>query len=141
MSSGQLGISDHAVERFRERVRPALDLDDARRELLRLTQVAEIIAPPEWAQMSDDRADGAVLLSDDVCLLVSYLRENRPVAVTCVFRGWCGSRERAARNRERRRRKNRGAQDPRKLELQQGRARKKAGRPYPGEDRDWREAA
>lgn len=36
-----IGVSDHAVERFQERVKPALDLDAARTELEALVRAAE----------------------------------------------------------------------------------------------------
>jgi len=46
MSMATIQLSTHAVERFQQRVRPALALPDAGEELARLALVAELAAEP-----------------------------------------------------------------------------------------------
>ena len=49
MSMATIQLSTHDVERFQQRVRPALALPDAREELARLALVVEL-AQPHWTE-------------------------------------------------------------------------------------------
>jgi hypothetical protein len=46
-------VTDHAAERYRERVRPELTLEEARSELVRLTRTAPAVEPPAWMRRRD----------------------------------------------------------------------------------------
>lgn len=76
-------ISAHAVEQYRERVKPGLDLDTARGELERLRPVGEISADaPSWVNAAKP-APYYMLLGDAIVLPLAPHRDGW-VATTCV---------------------------------------------------------
>lgn len=76
-------ISAHAVEQYRERVKPGLDLDTARGELERLRPVGEISADaPSWVNAAKP-APYYMLLGDAIVLPLAPDRDGW-VATTCV---------------------------------------------------------
>ncbi len=97
-------ISSHAANRFRERVRPAFTLSQARREMQRLATAGEIVSErPEWAGIAPGMHDGYLLLGPDVCLPLKRTRKGM-VAVTCLTAGTLPDWVRDRRNRNRRKR-------------------------------------
>ena len=59
-------ISPHAVERYRERVRPALDDTGAAREFLRTIENAEIrTSPPVWLGRTSQRPAFYICIADN----------------------------------------------------------------------------
>lgn len=92
--------SAHAVERFHERVRPALTSYQAAAELFRLmVAVGELsMAPPAWARR--DEHDGAawILLGPDIALPVEH-----GMAITCIARSGYSEVARDHRTRAKRR--------------------------------------
>lgn len=101
MSMATIQLSTHAVERFQQRVRPALALPDAEEELARLALVAELAAaPPAWhAAACAQVAPWYLVLGDVVLPLKPHWAEPEIlVATTCLARG-----ERSADVRRRRR--------------------------------------
>jgi hypothetical protein len=82
-----IDLTAHAIERFRDRVRPGLDLDAAADELARLAGVAEVTPlRPEWL-------NGFALLYlvvGDVALPLepSHDDPERLTATTCLVRGY-----------------------------------------------------
>ena len=94
----------HAVTRYRERVRPALNWDAAEHELVRL--VASAVWQPEapsWLIATS--ADMYAVVGDVVFPLVaSKTHVGRWLAVTCITRGCLGDAARRQRNEVRRRR-------------------------------------
>jgi hypothetical protein len=91
-------LTDHAVLRFHERVRPALTRGQARAELERLAPVVEIAEePPAWYRGDGPRTQGYGLLGNDIAFPLMF---NGRVyyAVTCVVRGAVGDDERRERN-------------------------------------------
>jgi hypothetical protein len=107
MKEQDLVISNHAVERFHNRVRPTLDLDAAAAELSRLASLGEVLAdPPRWfAERQREEAPRYLVVGD----LVMPLRPigptagaNRWCAVTCIARGGISEKARHARNGRRR---------------------------------------
>ena len=87
-------VSDHAALRYRERVRPDLDKEGARAELLRLLDDAPLEArAPSWClyrRLSSTRY--AVLSEDVVVPVVGTERTLR--AVTCIARPKVGAESR-----------------------------------------------
>ncbi len=84
-------LSQHCVERFHERFRPALDVIRARAELEMLIEHGEIAAePPEWmARKMRQRSDAYLIVGDDLVLpldCIGYTAEEL-VAKTCIDRG------------------------------------------------------
>ena len=88
---GTVRFSHHAVERYRERVRPALDVDGAFRELLSLVSAAaEVVSePPQWCPWGS-AACGYLVIGDVVFPLIA--RPGVHVATTCLTKGAYGSR-------------------------------------------------
>jgi len=99
----EFDLSRHAVERYNERVRPTLDLDQAGDELEQLrAECGEWSEePPYWVNLPDDyQADGWLRLGDGIAFTV-----ERNVVVTCLVRGGrsdIGRERRAKRRRARR---------------------------------------
>lgn len=60
--------TEHAIIRFRERVRPTLGFNECREELERLLQAAELVTEgPDWAvSESDADTDHWVYLTEDI---------------------------------------------------------------------------
>jgi hypothetical protein len=80
-----IDLTAHAIQRFRDRVRPALDLDAAADELARLAGQAELTpCRPEWLQGFAH----LYLVAGDVALpLEPALGDpERLVATTCLVR-------------------------------------------------------
>lgn len=64
-------LSEHAIERFAERVRPTLTPDAARAELERLLPQAEPVAELDWhTDHVEDPPDRYLVISDGVALAV-----------------------------------------------------------------------
>ena len=112
-------LSRHAVERFQERVRPALMLGRAEDELARLVASAELTGVcPGWVSQEERErpADAFAVLSDGVCLILYEERPGVFSAVTCIARyalseetrGRRNAARRAERARRRRLRRNAG---------------------------------
>lgn len=111
-------VTDHAVERFQERVRPTLDLAACRRELLRLTGAcAPKPLPPAWKHHDPQiRPDSLYAeLSDGVCAVLT----PRGHVLTIVTRAGSGAQHRQnknelkARRRRARKAKNRNRREGR----------------------------
>jgi hypothetical protein len=103
LTATTIDLTEHAIERFRERVRPAIDFDAAADELAQIAARGELTAvAPAWLRA---RALVYLVLGDVVLPLEPDRREpDRLVAVTCLVRGSLSPRARAARNACRRRR-------------------------------------
>jgi hypothetical protein len=76
-------ISGHAVEQYRHRVKPALDLDAARAELAQLVAVGEITsAEPPWVRAAKP-APFYLVVGDALALPLKPQGEGW-IATTCV---------------------------------------------------------
>src|SRR4051794_15258525 len=86
MATLEIRITDHAVERFQERVRPGLSVDVAAHELARLIPLGFIYEqPPAWCAA---RPCPAYLVVGDLVLpLVTCADEGVYYATTCLTRG------------------------------------------------------
>lgn len=96
-------LSSHAILRYRERVRPALAMGAARRELLAVLQAAEHTnVKPDWVEVDDpDAYPGGWLIA---CDSVAFpIRDG--IITTCLTRGSLNPRHRTARNEGKRRRR------------------------------------
>jgi hypothetical protein len=98
----ELILSLHSIERFQQRLRPALSVSAAGDELERLMAHAEFsVEPPLWAASTPTRTHGWLMVGDDIAFpLVATGRSM--TATTCLCR-----RPRASSRR--RRGSNRGA--------------------------------
>jgi hypothetical protein len=96
-------FSDHAVQRFRERVRPGLGSESAAEQISLITEHGEVtVGPPSWA----DRATSFLyLVVGDVCFPLDADKRDREVlvATTCIVRGKPRKKRRACAVRKRRR--------------------------------------
>jgi hypothetical protein len=102
MQSLTVELSRHAVERFQQRVRPALGAPEAEEQLARLTLVADVTSePPAWHAVACAQWAPLYLVAGDVVLpLKAHAVEAGVfVATTCLVRG-----ERSEDVRRRRRR-------------------------------------
>ena len=94
-------ISDHAVQRYQERVRPGLDEAAARAELERLRAAATVVRdPPAWLHAAD-QAPCYLLLGDDVVLPLLRQSGGGWVASTCVPKSTLTVQRRAAKTARR----------------------------------------
>ena len=96
-----IDLTAHAVRRFRDRVRPALDLDCAADELARLVGQAELTPePPAWVE---GFAYLYLVVGDVVLTLDPALSDpERLVATTCLVRNGHPRRRRPRRGSYRR---------------------------------------
>jgi hypothetical protein len=104
----EIHFTQHAIERFHERVRPCLTIAAAEEELARLVTMADVVSePPTWLAERQRRTAAAYLVVGDLVLPAERL-EGKPyvlVAVTCIARGCLSDRARARRNEARQRRR------------------------------------
>lgn len=105
-------VTEHAIKRYGERVRPALEASQLENEVLHVIEDAGVITwhAPEWTN-NDDAIVGWVMLGPDVALPLEFHRKKRGVlvAVTCLIRGSYGPVLREAANRQHRIRRARRA--------------------------------
>lgn len=96
-------VTTHAAIRYRDRVRPALSVDAARKELRHLIQLGTVGPRPSWPCGEERFGQRYLLIGDDVAFPIEdgYL-------VTCVVRGAISptarQRRRDARKRGQRKR-------------------------------------
>jgi hypothetical protein len=96
----EIDLSQHAVEQYRERIRPGLDHADARVELARLVPSGEIRAtPPEWARSAT--AKPYYLVIGDALALPLAAQHGRWVTTTCLVQTTLTPRRREERSRRR----------------------------------------
>jgi hypothetical protein len=106
-------LSDHAIERYRERVRPGLSVEDAEAELQRVLGFATFTRePPDFAAEHEGVTVGFLLLGDGIAFPVVRSESGGDfVATTCVGNWSLSEETRERRNRKaairRRRRKAR----------------------------------
>lgn len=112
MTTHTIQITEHAVERFRERLRPGLELADAEHDLTQLVLSAELTTtPPAWHLRSCAQIAPCYLVAGDVLLPLKphWTDEDVLVATTCLVRGThteaATRRRRAHRKAGRRRRR------------------------------------
>lgn len=103
--AGRVFVTDHALERYRERVRPHLeDAEAVWADMRRLARTCgELRAtPPEWYREAWETAEKPCrwLLCGDIAIVCQREAErDRLVAVTTIVRGGISDAARAARNR------------------------------------------
>lgn len=110
---GDVALSAHAISRYRERVKPALDDQGARTELQQLLEIAEgepSTRPPEW--LAEGEVEAYLPLTDQICLVVIG-KTGGWRAVTCLVANSLSPEGRAFRNRLRKARKRRARMKPR----------------------------
>ena len=90
-------VSAHAVEQYRDRVKPGLDPDAARAELEHLRALGHVPAePPGWVNPA--RPAAYYLLLGDQIVLPLAPQADAWVATTCVTRRTLTPRRRAAKS-------------------------------------------
>lgn len=94
----RLGVSNHAVERYVERVKPQLGEAQAREELEALVALAEPCARPWWVKAPIRRGDAYLRLAPDV---IAAVKGRRLVATILRAPERAGGERRAARKRRR----------------------------------------
>lgn len=99
----KLGVTDHAVKRYIERVKPAFDFPTAKAELLGFVNAIEALPePPSWVRVVEPDTEAFVHISDGIVAMV-----KRDSVTTVMTRGGHSSAVRAAINE--RKRKERAA--------------------------------
>lgn len=100
-------LRGHVVERYIERVKPALDQAGALEDLQHIAECASFGPPPEWTH---ERIDGPslgqsferwLLLGDDIAFALEPSRDGGYLAITCITR--TGISDLTRQNRARRR--------------------------------------
>ena len=103
-------VTEHAIKRYGERVRPALEASQLEDEVLRVIHdIGEVSWHPlEWCGC-DDKIVGWVNVGGDITfpLQFHWARKGVLVAVTCLTRSSFGEEMREARNRRHRERRQR----------------------------------
>lgn len=90
MSTFTIQLSEHAIQRFRERVRPALGVAEAEGELARLAPVGDLLSEaPAWHAVSTAAlAPWYLVIADCVLPLRPHWRDpDVLIATTCLARG------------------------------------------------------
>ncbi len=106
-SVAPIDLSRHAVCRYRERIRPALEHEDAHQDLRRLIKLGQVsTTPPSWLEQRAFQTAALYLVVGDVVLPLDPCRRDRSrlVALTCLARGGVSETARRRRNARRRRR-------------------------------------
>lgn len=100
MSRAEVVFSDHAIERFQERCRPALSAPAAGAELARVAVLGQITsAAPSWhACRAGETAEAYLLLGEDVVLPLVRIGDALWLAKTCLTRGTMSDAARTRRN-------------------------------------------
>lgn len=103
-------FTTHAIERFRDRVRPGLSFADAEVELARLAPAGQVVSEsPDWhARRAAQRALCYLVIGDLVLPLKAAHQPGRYVATTCIPKGGLSEASRQRRNRHR----SRGSKRP-----------------------------
>ncbi len=97
----RIDFSTHALERYRERVGIALDLESVRARLLALAECSELTPdlPPWLASRAREESALYLLIGSDIVFPLVYSREPRTwIAKTCVARGSLSDAARHRRN-------------------------------------------
>jgi hypothetical protein len=90
-------FSRHAIERFGERARPALPLEEVERQLAQMLRTSVIsFEPPEWLSDPGREAWGYLLIAEYVMPL--YRHGDELDAATLLAPNTLGPEKRAARN-------------------------------------------
>jgi hypothetical protein len=89
-----LQITNHAADRYVERVKPLLDREGARSEILRLLPTARLIDFPAWIDQSKHQGELAVELTDGIVAVV----RDRWMVTICI-RGSMKEKTRKSRNK------------------------------------------
>jgi hypothetical protein len=95
-TASSVRVSAHAVEQYQQRVKPALDLPAARRELEQVLTVAQI-TPDEPNWMHDADPAPFYLVISDALALPLVAGDSGWVAKTCVASGTMAPTRRAQR--------------------------------------------
>jgi hypothetical protein len=91
-------LSEHAVEQYRERAKPALDLAAARAELEQLVFSGEIVTePPEWTRSAGTKPYYLVIA--DTLTLPLAPQAGRWITTTCLVKTTLTARRRDQRAR------------------------------------------
>jgi hypothetical protein len=93
----RIGLTEHAVNQYVARVKPAFSFDQAKRELLALVEICGNYPTSETPPWKPDEEDGReyLELSDGIFLVINA--EHR--AVTCLTNSGFSSERRAEKNR------------------------------------------
>jgi hypothetical protein len=99
-------LSKHAIERYVERVKPALSFEQATVELHRLLEVCPIVdEPPVWVIWQGEPPVGWALVSDGICVPLSRHHSGQWMAITLTVRAACSPTHRETRKKHRQRRR------------------------------------
>lgn len=109
MTAIAIRLTEHAIERYHERVRPSLEVDQARREARWVLDYANVTPlRPDWwyeAPRGENELVAYAMVGDGIAFGLA-LRGAKYYAITCCTRGGMGASARAARNHERQHRQN-----------------------------------
>jgi hypothetical protein len=96
-------LTEHAVEQYRERARPALDVAGARSDLARLVSSGDVVAePPDWARSAGSKP--FYLIIGDALALPLAPQAGRWVTTTCLVKTTLTPRRRDERQQYKARR-------------------------------------
>lgn len=98
----EIVLSDHAVERYQERVKPALDLQAAREDLTRMLRIATVQKEtPSWGQGEShgQPVDAWAIISEGVCAPLARRHDGSGYfAITVLTHRGISDESRARRN-------------------------------------------
>lgn len=108
VGSLRVGVSDHALERWRERCRPGLDLDGALRDLFAVAQGCGMVVrvAPSWVRHDresvGDAPGGWLVIGEVVAFPLDFDGRGWRSAKTCIVPGIISDAARAERQARRR---------------------------------------
>jgi hypothetical protein len=99
-------VSEHAVERYIERVKPTFNLKTARAEIERLLEGQEPVPYVEYVHRRE-MFDAFIELAPGICLCLRHLSSDTMEAITTTIRTGATPAERQRKRKEKRERKRR----------------------------------
>lgn len=99
-------MSDHAVARYQERVRPGLSLPEAEAELMRVLPFGEVtLVKPSFVFVAEPDTVGWLVVGDGIAFPLAQAGSHL-VAVTCLTRAGASDEVLAVRRRRKQLRRN-----------------------------------
>lgn len=80
----KISVSEHAVERYRERVRPELTIAEARTELIERCRSGDLLTEAPWPSLRSDEVIGWIVVAFGAAVAIVRGHRGGRVAVSCL---------------------------------------------------------
>lgn len=142
-------LSPHAIGRYQERIKPALSLEQAERELVLVLDHASVTHErPSWYSVEGEPSryqapvDAFLMLGQDISFPLRITSQGHYAAITCVARSVLSPEARARANEQARRRRRRAVHRGSSRDARHRASHaKRRGEPRHGESEGWAQGA